>query len=162
DDTDKPVDNKQCTADVCSNGVASNPGLPVGTACNQNGVKCDGNGNCVQCNAPSDCGVDTECKQFTCTAGACGTNFTGFGVVTSCKTRTCSAGVCGFSFTPANHPVGSQTPGDCKSNQCDGAGNPVVVNDGNDRPVDGIECTSDVCTGGTPSNPPLPQGTACS
>jgi hypothetical protein len=47
-DTDVPVDNKDCTSDVCTAGVPSNPSLPAGTACNQNGgTVCDGNGNCV-------------------------------------------------------------------------------------------------------------------
>jgi len=54
-----------------------------------------------------------------------------------------------------------QTPGDCKQNQCDGAGLIVAVNENTDLPVDTNQCTNDVCTNGTPSNPPAMTGTAC-
>ena len=43
DDTDKPDDGDACTADVCTNGVPSNPDLPRGTLCATDGSKaCDG------------------------------------------------------------------------------------------------------------------------
>ena len=35
-----------------------------------------------------------------------------------------------------------------------------AVND-TDLPVDGNDCTSDVCTNGTPTNPPTASGTSC-
>ncbi|HXI55039.1 MAG TPA: esterase-like activity of phytase family protein, partial [Polyangia bacterium] len=48
DDSDLPVDNNQCTADTCSNGVPSNAALATGASCAQNGGQvCDGNGACV-------------------------------------------------------------------------------------------------------------------
>ncbi len=48
DDTDVPDDGKQCTANVCVDGVASNPPLQPGTPCTENGgTKCDAFGNCV-------------------------------------------------------------------------------------------------------------------
>lgn len=47
-DTDLPVDNNTCTADVCASGVASNPGVPLGTPCNQGGGnQCNGSGLCL-------------------------------------------------------------------------------------------------------------------
>src|SRR5262249_48145633 len=45
---------------------------------------------------------------------------------------------------------------------CDGAGAVVSVVANGDLPVDNNPCTRDVCTNGTPSNPPLPSGAACS
>ena len=56
----------------------------------------------------------------------------------------------------------AQTTGDCHKNQCDGAGATVAATDDTDLPVDGNACTLDVCTAGTPSNPPAPINTACS
>jgi hypothetical protein len=75
---------------------------------------------------------------------------------------TCTAGVCGFAYAPQGTPLAAQTPGDCLSRVCDGAGNPWTVNDDSDVFIDGNACTLDVCTSGTPSNPPAPAGTACS
>jgi Stigma-specific protein, Stig1 len=44
------ADGNDCTADVCDRAGCSNPPLPAGTACGQNGgTVCDGNGNCVVC-----------------------------------------------------------------------------------------------------------------
>jgi hypothetical protein len=140
DNNDKPVDGNQCTDDVCTNGVPSNPNLSANTACNQNGgAVCNGSGACVQCNTASQCpGVDDECKK-----------------------KTCDAGVCGFSFTAKDTPTSTQVPGNCKANVCDGAGNVVSINDDSDKPVDGNQCTDDVCTNGVPSNPNSTIGTGC-
>ncbi len=141
DDTDVPVDGNACTGDVCMNGVPSNPALPARTACNQGGgTLCDGNGACVQCLATADCpATGNECLVAACTAGACTT-----------------------ADVPQGTPTSTQTPGDCHTNECDGMGHVVVVVDDTDVPVDGNPCTSDVCTAGVPSNPPVAAGTACS
>ena len=138
---DVPVDGNQCTNDVCTNGVPSNPAVAINSACTQNGgAFCNATGACVACNVATQCtGSDTECR-----------------------TRTCSAaGACGVTYTPAMQPVASQTAGDCKSNECDGFGTPIIVNANLDLPVDNNQCTNDVCTAGVPSNPPLPADTAC-
>ena len=141
DNTDVPADDgNQCTGESCSGGVPSHPNSATGTACNQGGgTLCNGAGACVQCLAPSDCGADTACQQRTCNGGTCGTNNVAAGTVVS-------------------NPVA----GDCHSNQCDGNGN-ITTNaiDNTDVPVDGNQCTADVCSGGVPSNPNLPTGTAC-
>ena len=57
--------------------------------------------------------------------------------------------------------VAEQTAGDCKVVVCDGAGATKTTDDDTDVHADGVECTSDVCTSGTPSNPPVTAGTAC-
>ncbi len=141
-DGDVPGDDgNQCTAQVCAGGAPSFPSVPVDTACNQNGgVVCNSTANCVACNTATQCpGVDTECKTRTCNSGACGTN-----------------------NTAAGTPTSAQTLGDCKVNQCDGAGNIVAVNASADAPADdGNQCTNEVCTSGVPSHPAKPMDSAC-
>jgi plastocyanin len=141
DNTDIPVDGVTCTSDVCTNGVPSNPPAASGSACAQNGgALCNGGGLCVQCLVASTCtGVDTDCKARTCTAGACGFANAAAGTVTS-----------------------TQTTGDCKENQCDGAGNSAPITKNADLPVDdGNQCTGEICTAGVPSHPPTASGSVC-
>lgn len=74
DDTDVPVDANQCTDNVCTAGVPSNPSSPTGLVCTMGGgTVCDGSGACVQCNVPANCpGTDTECATRTCMTNTCG------------------------------------------------------------------------------------------
>ena len=139
-DTDVPVDGNPCTQDVCTDGAPSNPPEAQGQACSVgSGILCDGNGACVECNAPSDCGTDTECLTFTCTSGTCGSVPAPLGTV-----------------------VSSQTAGDCQSVQCDGTGSEQSVADDTDLPDDGIECTEDLCNLGSPAHPPTTANVTCS
>ncbi|MEP7124268.1 MAG: Ig-like domain-containing protein, partial [Byssovorax sp.] len=104
------------------------------------GTVCSAGGACVQCNAATQCpGTDTECH-----------------------TRTCGGNTCGANNPAAGTPTSAQTTGDCQKNQCDGAGNIVSAADNTDVPNDGLQCTSDLCTAGVPSNPPLALNTSCS
>jgi len=138
DDTDLPIDGNVCTSDVCMNGLPSNPMVTVGTSCGTN-LMCNAAGQCVGCITVADCpGSDTACQTRACTAGQCVVNNVGVGTV-----------------------VVSQTTGDCKRDQCDGMGNQVTVADDTDLPVDGNQCTQDLCMNGNPSNPPQPVDTAC-
>jgi len=137
DDLDLPVDGNDCTRDLCTAGVATNPPEAAGTPCAA-GV-CNGFGACSGCVVAGDCpGVDDEC-----------------GV------RTCTLGVCGRTFTPAGTPLTTQTAGDCQVVQCNGGGGTTSVADNLDLPNDGLECTSDLCTAGVPSNPAVADGTSC-
>jgi hypothetical protein len=95
--------------------------------------------NSLFCNVPADCGANTDCLTRTCTAHACGGTFTLSGTATS-----------------------AQTAGDCHQNVCDGMGGVMPVIDNADIPVDGNDCTNDVCTAGSPSNPALVVDTTCS
>lgn len=241
---DLPVDNNDCTDDVCTAGTPSNPNTMSGGVCTSGGTVCNGSGACVTCLTAASCpGADNECQTRTCTAGACGFNFVPAGMPattqvagdckkatcngagtssptnddtdlpndnnpctgdacaagnvvhpfepagtvcgasqtcnatgsctgclnastcpgtdTECQTRTCSASVCSFSFAAAGTATAAQSAGDCKKNTCNGAGSIASTNDDTDLPVDSAECTSDVCTAGTPSNPPTAPGTAC-
>jgi subtilisin-like proprotein convertase family protein len=78
-----------------------------------------------------------------------------------CLTATCTEGKCGEEPVAANTEVAAQTPGDCQSAVCDGNGAVTSIADDADLPVDGKECTDDVCTAGAPSNPPVAENTAC-
>jgi hypothetical protein len=140
DDADLPIDGTVCTGDICTDGVPSNPALASGTACGT-GLICNGSGSCVGCVTVADCpGVDTACQQRSCSA----------------------SGECIVTNAAAGAVVPTQTGGDCKRNQCDAAGNIVAVADDSDVPVDGNQCTQDLCMNGVPVNPPEPQDTACS
>jgi hypothetical protein len=139
DDGDLPIDNKACTQDLCNNGVPSHPLLPVGAMCGA-GVFCDAVGNCSGCASPADCpGVDGPCQ-----------------------TRTCSGGMCGLDLVAAGTPAGMQLAGDCKKSQCNGMGAVEQAPDDLDKPIDNLFCTSDVCTAGVATNPPIAAGTPCS
>ncbi len=142
DDTDIPKDGNPCTADQCKSGVPANPPEAQNLNCGGTQV-CDGMGKCVGCNTPSDC-VNLPPDDF-------------------CKKRTCTNQVCGLSFTASGTdlPTG-QVPGDCKVLECDGAGNVKTSVATTDIPVDGKQCTADVCDiMGVPSNPFSPINTAC-
>jgi Divergent InlB B-repeat domain len=139
DNTDIFDDGNPCTADVCTNGVSSNPFEAAGTSCGTNLV-CDGSGSCVGCIAAADCGTDTACRTWSCTAGACGVSYTADGTL-----------------------VANPIPGDCRKDVCDGAGNIVSVADDTEVPADdGNQCTTDICVSGVPSHPSSPQDTPCS
>ena len=141
DDSDLPKTATVCDEELCNGGVASNPPLDIDVSCGSDGKhRCNGVGVCVECNSPSQCGVNTECLKFTCVSGVCGT-----------------------MPTPVNTHLAQQKPGDCHAMVCDGAGNiagsPIV--DDTDTFNDNNECTSDVCMGGVDTNPALPPGAAC-
>ncbi|MDC3962257.1 FG-GAP repeat domain-containing protein [Polyangium jinanense] len=139
DDADLPDDMNECTSDVCTAGVPSNPPLSAGSACGA-GLVCDGNGMCIGCNTPADCaGMDDECKA-----------------------RTCEAGVCGVSFTPANTPVAMQASGDCSAIVCDGSGDTTTIADDTDLPPDDADpCKVPSCSAGQPAVADAPDGTTC-
>jgi len=138
---DPIIDGNVCTQDNCNNGMPENPDEPLDTPC-MTTMFCDGAGSCVQCNSDGQCNSDDGvCEQDKCLAK-------------NCMIVNDSAG------TPA--PV--QEDGDCKTVVCDGNGDPnstPQVEDG-DLPIDSNECTEDVCTAGSPSNPAEPAETSCS
>jgi hypothetical protein len=139
DDADLPVDGKQCTDDVCTAGVPSNPLLAAGTACTIGGALCDGAGNCAECLSPADCaGPNTECQHPTCDAGKCGTK-----------------------IMPVGAPVASQTQGDCQKNECDGFGDVHTVADDTDGWDDGNECTTESCSAGKKVTKNKASGATC-
>jgi len=138
-DTDSFDDGNSCTADGCVDGSATHVAQP-GQSCGVNG-QCNAAGQCEGCTVPADCPGQDD----------------------FCRTRTCSGtGVCGFNNTADDTelPAASQTGGDCATLYCQaGVAQPSVT--ATDIPVDGQECTLDVCNGAAPGNPPVSPGTSC-
>jgi len=73
DDTDVPVDGKECTLDQCVDGIPSNPPVASGTVCTQGGILCDGNGACVACLADGNCTdpLKPYCLSHLCVPASC-------------------------------------------------------------------------------------------
>ncbi|MEQ9318318.1 MAG: hypothetical protein RIF41_04130, partial [Polyangiaceae bacterium] len=141
DDVAVPLDDgNACCAEVCNAGVPSHPNRPLDAVCSSTGIVCDGQGTCVACNSPSQCAQGEICE-----------------------TATCNANQCGLVDTPnmTTAPSSAQTSGDCTVVLCDGMGGTTNGTDLGDVPYDANECTQDVCTGTTPSNPPQASGTPC-
>ncbi len=129
DDNDLPVDGNPCTDDLCNMGVPNNPPVVADTPCG-NDAFCDGNGNCIGCDQPSDCdGQDTVCRW-----------------------RTCENQVCGVAYAPQGTVV--QPLGPCQQQQCDGQGNEETATVPNGTGCDdGTYCNgTDTCLGGNCSN----------
>lgn len=137
---DQPHDGNPCTDDVCTDGVPSNPPLPIDTPCGPGGKSvCDGAGKCQECNTPEQCpGVDTECTK-----------------------RTCTAGVCGIAFVPQGTLTAVQTKGDCMQTQCNGAGGVETVLSLADVEDDDNACTVDSCNGNVPVHTLVAAATPC-
>ncbi|MBM4358574.1 MAG: hypothetical protein FJ096_10755 [Deltaproteobacteria bacterium] len=139
DNADVPVDLNPCTADICTEGMPSNPNQPIDFGCSKAGEEnqyykvCDDAGACVECNQPEQCAhlpVTDDCFQRTCTAGICGENLTATDTVVS---------------------PGAQNVGDCQKKLCDGTGGMKSIADDTDLPPDdGNACTKNLCKAGKP------------
>ncbi|RLB66088.1 MAG: hypothetical protein DRI90_00335 [Deltaproteobacteria bacterium] len=139
DDLDLPADDGvECTEPACVNGSAQFPPLPLDAACTSGGLYCDGNGSCVACNAPQQCGPVADCSDATCVSNTCGDE-----------------------FSPSGTPGDIQLVGDCNVLLCDGSGGTYQDVQNSDLPDDDNQCTDDVCTAGVPSNPPAAIGATC-
>jgi hypothetical protein len=107
--------------------------------------------------------VPTTSTTSTLATTPCTTNADCAGTPTDCAAPICSSGTCAVQYTPYGTQIATgQVVGDCHSLVCDGSGNVVLVVDDSDVSPDGNECTSDVCTNGSPSHPASPVGTVCS
>ena len=141
DNNDVPVDNLECTTDVCVAGVPKNPLVQSGTSCGTGGVlKCDGAGACTGCTTPAQCAAGDFCK-----------------------TAACNGGNCGFSFVASGTtlPAVDQTPADCMKVVCNGAGNTLSAPDNTDIQNTMTPCKNDACAGGLHVLTPVLPGTAC-
>ena len=139
--SDLPNDNNECTSDTCNGTTPTFTPTAPRTACTVSGkTLCNGAGVCVACTLPLDCGSDTFCSARTCSV----------------------AGACGVSNKAAGTPTPTgQTAGDCHQIQCDNAGGTTNAIDNTDPFNDGNDCTDDLCTNGTPTNPNKPNNAAC-
>ncbi len=80
----------------------------------------------------------------------------------ACGDRSCVQGYCTIENSkPAGTLVSNLDRGDCLRRVCDGNGAETTVPEDTDLPVDGDNCTLDLCTNGTPSHAPAESGTAC-
>lgn len=93
--------------------------------------------------------------------GACETAATCPGADTDCRQRTCTNGACGFSDAPAGTALTQQVTGDCQVTVCDGKGATALQDDPTDVLDDGNACTSDACVDGAAVNTPLAAGAVC-
>ena len=80
---------------------------------------------------------------------------------TECQTRRCDQGVCRIEYVAEGTPLLTQEAGDCRRDECDGAGHIVSAIDDDDRPDDSNVCTTDTCDQGEPDNTPVGAGTGC-
>jgi len=88
DGADIPVDDLECTDDLCDGDSPSNPAKSGGTSCTQDGGKvCNDSGGCVECYSNDDCTTPSTCGGNG-VAGMCGCT----------PTFTCGSQTCG-SFT---------------------------------------------------------------
>jgi hypothetical protein len=159
-------------------GTSGGPGSEAGPASDDSPGESGNETGASGCSVDGDCvDVDT-CSIDTCEAGSCvhtpnvddpecicttPADCDQLPEDSECRTRTCDGGVCGLDFAASGTPLNAtqQTAEDCRLVVCDGAGEVESVVDDTDVPVDGLECTSDSCDGGMPSNPPVASGTVC-
>lgn len=125
DDTDIRIDGDNCTEDICTNGIASNPPSDEGKQCGAvASVKCSATGDCEGCTVASDCGADTICAWWTCDENK----------------------VCVKNLAIAGKEADNPVPGDCKKNLCNAVGESPEEFAADDAPSDDNPCTSDYCT----------------
>lgn len=153
DNGDVPNDDEQCTLDTCENGAPFNKPVLENTPCKiGTGAGQCKSGKCLILCTPST--AASQCNDGNgCTDDAC----------VPCSLPECAGqGVCknqGLSGIPT--PGASQKTGDCHERRCV-EGKDTDDIDNFDVPVDGNECTEDLCKNGEPANPPVSAGTTCS
>jgi hypothetical protein len=148
-----------CVGQTCNGGVCVGVCAPMDTKCVGNvPYSCDGNGAWQAgpaCTATTEVCIAGACAPVCMTANECP------GVDTECKQRTCTVGVCGFGFTTMGTAISQQTPGDCTQVVCDGAGNTSPVPADTDVPADQKDCMIRGCAQGVPTATPAATGATC-
>jgi len=137
DDADVQDDGNDCTTDVCDNGTPNHIDLNGMQMCGLNNTLNCVEGVCTGCSSPSECDTGEFCLQWACTQANCVSSPDNEGELT-----------------------GSQTSEDCQKTVCQN-GMATTVADSTDLPVDGNDCTQDLCVNGSPQNPDEPLDTAC-
>jgi hypothetical protein len=159
DSLDLPDDGNNCTKDLCTNGVASNPAEAQSVFCGPNQL-CNGAGKCVGCVTSSDCLDPGMCKSATCDMGQCnsvndaassscgGAKFcNGAGSCVECVSnaectgsKICVANAC-ITSCGDNIKNGTETDVDCGGFCQANCANGKMCQANND-------CTSNLCGGG--------------
>jgi plastocyanin len=141
DDADVPIDDLECTDDVCSDGAPSNPPTALGTPCEGGAKVCDGNGYCTPANCING-ELDGDETDIDC-GGSCGP--CGGGMMchrpTDCQSGVCIDGHCKYPTCIDGVTNGDETDVDCGGDTCPGCA------DGDDCLEPG-DCDSGVCDGG--------------
>ncbi len=151
-DSQCPDDGNECTASVCIANTCENKPVDNGQVC---AAGVCGDGQCVGCNTPADCGVNPTCGEFTCNADQeCELIFANPGLTgTACVTpNMCDASQnCVECISDANCP-GSEV---CDAGVC-------VECSANDQCGSVTECAAPFCTAtNTCDAGLLPAGTTC-
>jgi hypothetical protein len=155
----------KCVTVSCMDKKCASADAPQGSACtDMGGAVCDGNGNCVACEAPTDCPAQaTLCLANTCNNNMCGTMEAPQGTAcTDNNGKVCNnAGVC-IGCNSSSDCTGGDVcmGGACVSATCnDGSSTDDMKTDvdcgGPNCPACGIgkmclvarDCTTGVCTG---------------
>lgn len=127
DPTNVRSDGVTCTKDICIDNKPENIVADAETPCGIPGtemtVKCDGMGVCRGCTADADCGIKTACADWACENGACVKK-----------------------LQPIGKEVENPSPGDCRKNLCNAAGESPNTFSAEDAPDDNDPCTLDYCT----------------
>jgi len=185
-DTLRIMSTGKCCGGVCKE-CCDDPDCDDGDVCTDD--SCDPATGCVHENNAASCSDGNACTQTdNCQAGACvGSNpvtcaaldqchdvgdcDTGTGLCSNppktngavctdgnaCTTGdTCSAGAC-----QPGAPLICNDNNICTSDACNPATGCVYPNNNNPCPEDGIECTDDVCSGGSCTHPNSAHGTLC-
>jgi hypothetical protein len=151
DSNDVPVDNVECTSDVCVAGVPGNPLVQPGTPCGAPGSTCDSKGNCgLLAMNGSPCSAPSGCASNVCTDGVC------CDVACSGLCKACVAAKTGVPSGKCASITGGTDPDDecagvitCNgSGACGGGGllaNGAVC-------VNGSQCVSTACADGVCCN----------
>ena len=134
-------DDNPCTIDGTCNPITrqceGEENASDTTPCDEGGgTVCDGRGNCVECNQPSDCPEALE----------------------ECKARSCTDNTCGSDSVAPNGTFCDGGAGICEDGGCEPA-DQCAKKDCSD----GEQCTVDLCerSTGICSNPPVADETPC-
>lgn len=130
-----------CATYRCVEGTLLTDAFATGTACEdgENETVCDGAGECVACNAPSDCAHLPPSSE--------------------CGERLCESGACVMNAVQAGTPLTNQSSTPCVVDVCDGMGGITTENDDLDLPNDSNPCTDNLCQNGVAMFPPNPSAT---
>jgi hypothetical protein len=173
DEDDLPDDGQDCTLDLCTSGVPSNPPEDAGTACAQTGgAVCNGMGECVECVDDGDCTDGTcdaeQCVPTTCTDSAknaletdvdcggpdcapCGAD-KACAMPSDCASGVCTNSVCQAPTCSDGVENGSETDVDCGgSSGCAPCGDGLGC-------LNGSDCASEVCVAGACQAPTCADG----
>jgi len=136
-----PVDDRECTDDLCINGVPSHPAAPSGTPCEGGARVCDEFGECVAANCINGV-LDADETDIDC-GGSCVQ--CGNGLVCAdaadCKSGVCTDLHCAYPTCIDAVENGDESDVDCGGEICDGCP------DGGKCAASG-DCASRVCSSG--------------